>query len=323
MMKYRSLRLFALLAAAAFTGCDGDGMGPLQQSPGRVLFTVGLDGAREIWEMSTDGSNRRRLTSNTVADETPRWTEYWSEIVFARARPPVVGGGSPRFDIHIMSANGWNARIVAESPSSDRSPTMSPNGSTIAFLSYDATSEANYVRIYAMESDGTNRRIISPLGLVAVSAAEWSLTGSQIIFTARRFGESSPMELFMMNADGTGLKVIPDPCALDIILGRWSRSSFRISLACNDPGESPMYTMTSAGLDVRRITPPKPALNSIGDAGGLWSVMGERLLVVRDEVGTMIPLYSVNVQTGAAIRVAEITDPTFWLADWLTPYPPD
>ena len=322
-MKYRSLRLFALLAGAAFTGCDGDGMGPLQQGPGQVLFTVGLDGEREIWEMSTDGSDRRRLTSNTVADETPRWAESWAEIVFARARPPVAGGGSPRFDIHIMRANGSNARIVAESPSSDRSPTMSPNGSTIAFLSYDATSEANYVRIYAMELDGTNRRIISPLGLVAVSAAEWSLTGSQIIFTARRFGESSPMELFMMNADGTGLKVIPDPCANDIILGRWSRSAFRISLACNDPGESPMYTMTSAGLDVRRITPPKPALNSIGDAGGLWSVMGERLLVVRDEEGTMTPLYSVNVQTGAAIRVAEITDPTFWLADWLTPYPPD
>jgi TolB protein len=319
----KRLAALVVVALVSLLACNEDPTSPAQ---GRrsILFTVGLVDDGEIWDMNEDGTAWRRLTNNTVMDLAPRWSANHQRIVFTRARSGFeVPSSSMRFDVYIMNADGSNAARVGESPSIDSLPTFSPDGSRIAFLGRDITAEASYSRVFVMGVDGTNRQTLSALGLRAMTPAEWSPDGQTLLFGARREGETTPMELFIMNADGTNSHTIPEPCAFSFRLGRWSRDGSRISITCLGGGDDPLYTMTPTGADFRRITPPKPAESSISDLGGMWSVTGDFLLVMRSEIGSSLPIYKLHTTTGAATRVAQVSLPTFLLADWWTVFPPD
>ena len=56
----------------------------------------------EIWTMNADGSNRRRLTNNTVNDWCPSWSPDGRTIVF-------LSGTNNVYDIYTMSAEGGDA----------------------------------------------------------------------------------------------------------------------------------------------------------------------------------------------------------------------
>ena len=78
-----------------------------------LLFTTNIDGDDEIWVMARDGSQKRRLTDNAVADANADWHPDGRRIVFQRE-------DQGRVEHFVMNPDGSNLRKY--DPASSRPP---------------------------------------------------------------------------------------------------------------------------------------------------------------------------------------------------------
>lgn len=76
--------------------------------------------ADEIWTMSADGSDQRRLTDNASHDEGPAFSPDGTQIVFTATRD------EPKGDIWLMDADGSDQRLLFGSPATEESPEWQP-----------------------------------------------------------------------------------------------------------------------------------------------------------------------------------------------------
>jgi Tol biopolymer transport system component len=95
----------------------------------------------------------------------------------------------------VMDANGSNAINLSEKKSStydEHSPTWSPNGQQIAFISAD--------QVHVVNADGSNwTKLTDNEGYRAPS---WSPDGQRIAFIS---GNTDESELYIMDANGSNL----------------------------------------------------------------------------------------------------------------------
>ena len=156
---------------------------------------VGEVEEKGLWLRNPDGVNLVHLTEGD--DYNPNWSPDGKHIVFVRQTGPTDGG----LDIFLASRlkdgtwqdNAELTRLTKHEANND-SPVWSPDGNTIAFVSYrDGNAE-----IYTMEEDGAN-----PLRLTTNEADDlepvWSPGGDHLAFVSHLYG---PGEIFMMDNEG-------------------------------------------------------------------------------------------------------------------------
>jgi Tol biopolymer transport system component len=284
---------------------------------------------RELWDMKEDGTDLRQLTANDVFDGMARYSRDGRFIVFSRARFSSPTESGWKSEIHIMNADGTGVRRVAESLTDDWYPTLSPDGTRIAFLSYEPQTPAVYHSVYVVDMNGSNRRMLSPPEYRAESAPEWSPDGTKILFQAwggpEDPGWAAP-KLYLINADGTGLRMLPDPCGAGVRHARWSPDGMEISVMCVRSApvgqkDWPVYIMSADGGNVRRISPELGHSSAVMEDGGIWSPDGKRLLVSRLEQWPTFRLYTVDLTTAGMTEGPAFTDVGFEVLDWRSGQP--
>lgn len=189
------------------------------------------------------GPNDLRLAAHRVSDDV--YEKLTGEKGVFSTRIAYVTKTANRYNLWVADADGQGARSALSSPESIISPSWSPNGAQLAYVSF----EARKPLIYAHEIATGRRRLLANFR-GSNSAPAWSPDGSQIALALTLSGNA---QVYVMPATGGEPRRLTQSSAIDTepVYSPDGKHIFFVS----DRGGSPqIYRMTPQGGDVQRIT---------------------------------------------------------------------
>jgi Tol biopolymer transport system component len=126
----------------------------------RVAYPTGIPVA-SVWVMNSDGTGAKKIASG-AAD--PAWSPDGEHIAISTGRDKFgrtcFGGCTPNDEIYVVDPNGGSPTRLTKDKGEDTSPTWSPDGSQIAFVS-DRASREQANDIYVVDATGGESRPIT------------------------------------------------------------------------------------------------------------------------------------------------------------------
>ena len=120
-------------------------------------------------------------------------------VVDAQAQITFMSHRDGNWEIYVMDADGGNQRNLSNNPDDDLSPSWSPDGKRIAFVSERNDRDWNR-QIYVMDADGDNQRNLSNNDFDEWGPP-WSPDGKRIVFVSDRNGDWN-RQIYVMDTDG-------------------------------------------------------------------------------------------------------------------------
>ena len=202
------------------------------------------------------------------------------------------------YEIVLSDINGTNTKRLTENTYFDNFPTVSPDGTKIAFISstrfpnYLGTSSGEWLVIYTV-STGESKEIALPERFISShNPLKWSPDGESIAFVGADYGRPQKewkRAVYTVGTDGSGLTRITQAASGPA----WSPDGRRLAVAVpRARDKASLYTFAADGSRPRLISPslPRPwafpELTWMGDLA--WSPDGSELLL--KDHGYGIPL---------------------------------
>lgn len=140
-------------------------------------------GHRHVFAVSADGGSPRQLTFGKFDNAGPiSFTPDGRAVLFASNRAENWRRDPQESEIYqVTVADGALTRLTNR-VGPDQSPAVSPDGSKIAYVGYDDQRRRGYEnqRLYVMDRDGRNVRVLTGALDRSVGAPEWSADGRSI-----------------------------------------------------------------------------------------------------------------------------------------------
>jgi len=168
----------------------------------------------EVYTMSADGSNLKRVTNNSVGEFEPQLSHDGTQIVFASDRDHLDSDVAT--DLYVMNIDGTNIHRLTSQDGRVGTPSFDPTGTRIVYY-VTAAGAASGIYVYS-----SGRR--APLRLTFNNGASdvhptWSPDGKQIAYS---HWVSNGGEIFKMNADGSNVQPLTSDLFVDMY-PRWGR----------------------------------------------------------------------------------------------------
>jgi TolB protein len=156
-----------------------------------------------------------------------------------------LADGTKQYSMQISDADGFNPQILLESKEPLMSPSWSPDGKQLAYVSFEGKNSAIYIQnIFT----GTRERVASNPGIN--SAPAWSPDGTRLAMTLSKDGDP---EIFVMHLGSKNLLRVTTNRSIDTEPS-WSPDG-RMLVFTSDRGGSPqIYRVSAAGGNPERLT---------------------------------------------------------------------
>ncbi|HET9645807.1 MAG TPA: Tol-Pal system beta propeller repeat protein TolB [Burkholderiaceae bacterium] len=231
-----------------------------------------------------------RLAAHRIADAI--YEKLTGEKGVFSTRIAYVTRGAGRFTLRITDADGEGGQVALNSPEPIISPSWSPDGRELAYVSFETQKAVVWVQDVAT---GQRRPVANFRG--SNSAPAWSADGSQLAVTLTRDGNS---QLYLMGRNGNGLKRLTTSQAIDTE-PVFSPDGKQIYFVSDRGGAPQVYRIPASGGSAERVTFSgnyniSPALSPDG-----------HLLAYITRQGNAFKLVTLDMSSG---NVAQLTDTT-------------
>ena len=188
--------------------------------------------------------NQLRLTAHKIADVI--YEKLTGDTgVFATRISYIVKRGT-RYELHVADSDGFGAQSVLSSTEPIISPAWSPDGTRLAYVSFEQKKPVVYV-----QSLTTGSRLAVAAFRGSNSAPAWSPDGNRLAVTLTRDGGS---QLFLINADGSGAPLrLTTSTAIDTE-ANFSPDGQSILFTSDRGGGPQIYRIAVSGGAAQRIT---------------------------------------------------------------------
>ena len=198
-----------------------------------------------------------------------------------------VGGGRKQYGLEISDSDGHNARTILESRDPVLSPNWSPDGTRLAYVSF----EGQRPRIFIQEL-ATGGRVIAADFPGLNSAPAFSPDGSRLALVLSKDGNP---EIYVKNLASNQLSRLTSDPAIDTEPA-WSPDGQFIAFTSDRGGRPQIYKVPASGGAVERVT-----FEGTYNARPAYSPEGDKLAMVHSAGnGYQIAVLDLNSQ---AVRV--------------------
>jgi TolB protein len=189
-----------------------------------------------------------RATAHRIADQVfERLTgipgAFSTRIAYVSAE-----GRAParRYRLVVADADGFGPRTVTESTEPIMSPAWSPDGQSLAYVSFEGKASAIYVQRLAT---GDRRRVSARLGINGAPA--WSPDGRKLALTLSRDGN---LDIYVLELATQALTRITSDDAIDTE-PEWSRDGSSLFFTSDRAGSAQVYRVAAgAAQEAQRLT---------------------------------------------------------------------
>ena len=204
-----------------------DDFDPAYSPNGRkIAFASDRSGNRDLYTMSANGTDKKRLTTSKSFDINPAWSPDGTRIAFLRGAP-----NRGNRDIYVINKDGTGLTRLTTSQLADKAPAWSPDGTKIAF-------ERGFLgRIFVMkaarvsETNRPKRVTTGSSNTLWEQDPAWSPDGTWIAYSRLLDGVS---DIYAIRPDGSG-QIQLTTCCPSPFLGEndpaWSPDGTKIAFS--------------------------------------------------------------------------------------------
>ncbi len=174
----------------------------------RIAYTLFQGGASQIWVANIDMSNPVCIAGGH-ADRNPCWNPAGDAVIYT-----TFNNGN--YDIAMRGLDGSGPVLLTNDSNFDSDPSVSPDGTTIAFTS----NRTGFFRLYLMNMNGQALRDLLGVDLVASVYPCFSPDSKSIAFGGR--SSNGTVQLFTVGVDGNGLTQITPESTRQCSYASWS-----------------------------------------------------------------------------------------------------
>jgi TolB protein len=186
-----------------------------------------------------------RLTAHKIADVIYEKLTG-TPGVFATRITYVMKRSNTRHELHVADADGYAPQTVLASNEPIISPTWSPDGTRLAYVSFERKKPVVYV-----QSLTTGRRAAVANFVGSNSAPAWSPDGKRLAVTLTKDG-GSQIYTISINGGGTAVRLTNSP-GIDTE-PNWSPDGQSIIFTSDRGGSPQIYRMPASGGQAQRLT---------------------------------------------------------------------
>jgi TolB protein len=245
------------------------------------------------------GARNTRLEAHRIADDVYEKLTGVRGIFSTRISYVKVnrGGGNHSYELVVADADGANEQVAAFGKESIISPAWSPDGSKVAYVSFEKQKPIIYVQNLV-----TGQRTIISNEKGSNSAPSWSPDGTKLALSLSKTGNT---QVFIVNADGSGMRRLTTSNGIDTE-PQFSADGQHIYFVSDRSGGPQIYKMSVNGGQAARVT-----FNGSYNISPRISPDGKTLAWISQRDGNFY-LYAMDLGSNQELRLADgATEPSF------------